>query len=1268
MSPIKTRSNLVFAQDHLKQKLSSKPKLDSTFYSTFDSRFNLKPDAKNTSKQFVNNHSKRTSKKPVHRLIYIGIIVALASPNFGFAAPLDVDLPAQSLSLSLQQLGKAAGLTIVVDSKLVEGKSSPPVKGKLESSEILRRLLVNSELGQTVEGSNVIIQRKATLPSAENLKQNPNDLPLNAELSVVEVRAKRFYEIGPLPGLGLTKEQIPGNVQSITAKEIKESHSLSITDLMNKKLQSVNVNDYQGNPFQMDVTYRGFTAGPQIGTPQGLSVFLDGIRVNEPFGDIVNWDMIPMNALAGVDVFPGSNPIFGLNTLGGAFSMKTKDGFSNEGVDADILTGSFGRKQLQAEAGWNNGTVALFGAGNFFLEDGWRENSPSKVNQFFGKASYRGDKLDLNLSTLIVGTDLVGNGLLPSEMYKQNRNGSFTAEDTTKNRLEQFQLSGAFQATDTFSITGQVYRRNSDRKQRGADVYTEFGDKAKNRNLRAGEEYTCVYNSTGRAAEYGLPDYYVLDLPDPASDTFGFSNEFLFDYFIQDSSIATPNYSLSNGATGAPPVSESFNRKLPDEFVRIANFNFNFHKNFQQTNYGTGTTDLSGEYGTSPLGNGEYFYSFNGPVFNNIFAQGSDAANGLPLNTNSNINPFGSFDFYYYSVDDNGNVMKHIVAFLKPDNMQNCNATQSSHRGGIREFLTELDPITNNHIRVDGLYQDNGTGKGVVEGTPTAIFNNGFINQQTDGASIQFNWNLPKHKFMIGASIDSSEAEYANEQMLGLLDPSRKAYLAPDQIRNEYAAARIGVSNNDFSGNSITKSIYASETWSPIETLHLSGAVRYNMTKTKIELATRRLLDQFDDISNFYSTPDYYNIAVNGVRPNTGYKIPDLSMVLEAPQKEKHSYYSLNPSLGASWQAQENLNVFGNVSQGTRTPSVIELGCAFDHTLVPGPRGPLEKSIAENRSCHLPNTLAGDPHLPQIKATTFDVGIRGAYANLWGFDNVEWNLGVYRTNLKDDIYLITFPGNKNFFDTIGKTRRQGLEAGISAAFGKASFRLNYALTDATFQSNFEMAADDNSSAQRAVDGEYCNFLGVCTYSDPEDDVGRIRVKPGNRMPGVPLHNLNASFNYEVTSNWQVGISAVAHSSAFLRGNENNAHEQGKGITVSLPTYDEFGAPDGGFRQVQRRPANNPGKVDGYATFNFQTSYKFNQEWTGTMIINNLFDKEYFSAGRLGRNPFSPSINGAIGPDGYNHNSGDWLSTNFLAPGAPRGIWFSLNWQFDPNKK
>ena len=70
------------------------------------------------------------------------------------------------------------------------------------------------------------------------------------------------------------------------------------------------------------------------------------------------------------------------------------------------------------------------------------------------------------------------------------------------------------------------------------------------------------------------------------------------------------------------------------------------------------------------------------------------------------------------------------------------------------------------------------------------------------------------------------------------------------------------------------------------------------------------------------------------MRPTTGYKIPDLSKLLnKAAETEKFSYYSLNPSLGATWQAKENLNVFANWAKGTRVPSVIELGCALDHTI-----------------------------------------------------------------------------------------------------------------------------------------------------------------------------------------------------------------------------------------------------------------------------------------------------------------------------------------------
>ena len=1139
-------------------------------------------------------------------------------------------IPSGTLTQTLNKFAQRSGVVLVFDPALTQSIDSKGLSGSFTTRQGFEQLLQGSGLELVNDQHGGFYLDKSTKPQPkDNLPGEKSSLDFKVD--AIEVRAKRFYEIGPLPGLGLTKEEIPGNVQSLTAKDIKEAHSLSITDLMNSKLQSVNVNDYQGNPFQMDVQYRGFTAGPQIGTPQGLSVFFDGIRVNEPFGDVVNWDMLPLNALASFDVFPGSNPIFGLGTLGGALSMKTKDGFNNPGVDAEILNGSYGRRQLQATGGWNNGTVAGFAAANIFLEDGWRDNSPSRVNQVFGKGSYRGDKLDLNLSTLVVWNDLVGNGLLPNEMYRQDRNGVFTSPDTTDNRLWQFQLSGSYFVSDNFTITGQAYRRNSKRKSVGADVYTEYGNQRVKRNLRSGEQWTCLYDSDNAN---GLPNYYVMTQTDA-------SNPFAHPFFSDPTSgyqfTGVPDWSL---ITATDPG--AFNKELPPEVLAHAISQFNLYKNPRQAiayvPQGQGPIDvpMGDTVGYSNSDMSEPLYQFQ---TNEASLTGQNVFVGLSAAPTVQ---------YYWTADestaDPTDGIRHVILVVPARNAATCN------QGGMQAYPDaegELNELDSNGlpIVVDGAYDTFGAGRGTVEGTPTAVLTNTQIDQITDGASVQFNWNYPKHKFMLGASIDTPSATYSSGQRLGLMDAQRNVFLAPNEIRDQYAAADIEVHNNDFSGKSLTKSLYASETWSPIETLHFTGAMRYNETRGSNKIASRTFGTFVFDLSDYLNFPDNYNTCVNGVCPTTGYKTPDLSNVLNKPEREKFSYYSLNPSLGVSWQAKESLNLHANWAQGTRTPSVIELGCALDKTVViTGYNGPDPiygyKSIAENRSCSLPSTLSGDPYLPQIRAQTIDVGARGR----WG-EHFEWNIGAYRTDLKDDIYLVTFPGNKSFFDTIGNTRRQGIEAGFTASIDKLSLRFNYALTDATFQDSFTMASDHNSSATFG------------TGQDAYLQTRSIRVNPGNRMPGVPLHNLNATLSYDITSKWRVGLTAVAHSSAYVRGNENNEHEKGVTQYITAANGDV----------LARQPTSNPGSVAGYAVFNFRTSYKLNSEWTASLMINNLFDREYFTAGRLGRNPFSPSIQGAIGPDGYNHNSNDWLSTNFIAPGAPRGIWFSLGYEFDPRK-
>jgi len=1130
-----------------------------------------------------------------------------------FSVPVNVNIPAQPLANSLHDLGKATGMNISFPNDAVSGKTAPEVRGRMTRKEALQRVLGESGLVPKAEGNNIFIQKP------------PKDEKKDLQLDKVEVRAKRFYEVGPLPGLGLTKEQIPGNVQSISAKEIKEAHSLSITDLMNRKLQSVTVNDYQGNPFQMDVQYRGFTAGPQIGTPQGLSVFLDGVRVNEPFGDVVNWDMIPMNALAGVDVFPGSNPIFGLNTLGGAFAMKTKDGFNNAGADVDVLTGSYGRKQLQLEGGWNNGTVGLFAAGNFFLEDGWRKNSPSRVNQLFTKASYRGDKLDLNLSALLVQTNLVGNGLLPSQMYEQDRNDVFTSPDKTKNKLGQFQLSGSYFVDDSFTITGQVYRRNSKRQQKGSDVFTDYKSTLLSRRRpNAGEEYTCLFASTNA---YGIPDYYVIPVNESAGQTLtdvnllGGATSFIDDYvnngFVSTAYDAYKNTALDSSYATAVKTIHDFYRNQLESAIYI--------QNGQNTDINTGPDIIDG------FGNIAPSYVAGAAVFG--------GANILPLfggTDNIVYNP----DTYFYTTASNGDLIKNHVIFTAPVNTDACSATRAAD-GLSGEPYSQLDS-NGNPVFVDGA-SAGGNAPGVVEGTPTGIVTNNQIEQVVDGASLQFNWNLDKHKFMVGLSIDVANADYSNTSQLGFLDANRKVYLDPDQAAPQFIGAMQPIENNNFEGTQTTKSIYFSETWSPVDSLHITTSGRYNQTQTKSKIAARYGIGSIA-IGDLDGIPDQYNTCNGDCTTNpppVNYRDSRfLASQLDAAETEKFSFYSFNPSLGATWQAKENLNLFANWAQGTRVPSVVELGCAFDDTPTPGLGGVVgPKSIVENRQCTLPTTLSGDPFLPQIKATTYDIGMRGTFDTSSQFDRLDWNVGAYQTDLKDDIYFVAVGNGAGFFQTVGKTRRRGIEAGLSGKKDRWGFGVNYSITDATFEDDFLMLSNDNSSAT-LVSG-YGNV---------------IEVKKGSRMPGVALQNLNANVSYDITPEWKMSLSTVVHSDSFLRGNENNEHKVGV-----IPDRGQ-----GSVGNALLRPTSNPGKVDGYATFNFQTSYKISKEWSATMLINNIFDKEYFTAGRLGRNPFSPSIHGAIGPDGYNHNSNDWLSTNFIAPGAPRGVWFSLNWHFAPD--
>ena len=265
----------------------------------------------------------------------------------------------------------------------------------------------------------------------------------------------------PLPSIGLTIDQMPSNVQSVKAKDIADSQALDITDFMNRNMSGVYINENQGNPLQPDVNYHGFTASPLLGTPQGMSVYMDGVRLNQSFGDTVSWDLIPKNAISGMQLYSG-NPLFGLNTLGGAVSIQTKDGRSSPGGSVEFTTGSFGRKIGEFEYGGvsKDNSVDYFLAGTWFNEDGWRDHSASDNKQLFTKLGWQGEKTDLKLTYSYAKSDLNGNGTAPLSLLATDYSKVYTWPDNTKNESHFVNLNWSHYFTDNVQLTGNSYYRN----------------------------------------------------------------------------------------------------------------------------------------------------------------------------------------------------------------------------------------------------------------------------------------------------------------------------------------------------------------------------------------------------------------------------------------------------------------------------------------------------------------------------------------------------------------------------------------------------------------------------------------------------------------------------------------------------------------------------------------------------------------------------------------------------------------------------------------
>jgi iron complex outermembrane recepter protein len=265
--------------------------------------------------------------------------------------------------------------------------------------------------------------------------------------------------VTPVPGFKVDKDKIPGNIQTLRSSDLTRNGAASVLGALDQQVSGVNFNDTLADPFQPEVLFRGFEASPVLGTPQGMAVYQNGVRVNEAFGDTVNWDLIPDIAIDRIDVLNATS-VFGLNALGGAMTVTMKNGFTYQGFDATVSGGSFNQRQAQAEYGVNDGTLGAYVAVNGLKEGGWRHFAQDRVKQYYLDLSFHADPITSDLSYSRANNRLFGQGAAPVQSLAISPENVFTGPQNNIDNLDMITLNTAYNFTPTLALSNVVYFRN----------------------------------------------------------------------------------------------------------------------------------------------------------------------------------------------------------------------------------------------------------------------------------------------------------------------------------------------------------------------------------------------------------------------------------------------------------------------------------------------------------------------------------------------------------------------------------------------------------------------------------------------------------------------------------------------------------------------------------------------------------------------------------------------------------------------------------------
>ncbi|MBY0464482.1 MAG: TonB-dependent receptor, partial [Burkholderiales bacterium] len=446
--------------------------------------------------------------------------------------------------------------------------------------------------------------------------------------------------------------------------------------------------------------------------------------------------------------------------------------------------------------------------------------------------------------------------------------------------------------------------------------------------------------------------------------------------------------------------------------------------------------------------------------------------------------------------------------------------------------------------------------------------------QRNHGLSGQWTWRNTlagnPSQTTVGAAYDASQVSFNQTAQLG--------YLNPDRTVTGVNSFADGVNGGDvdgepydsrvkLSGRTQVASLYAANTLT-FNHFHLTTSARYNHNR----------------ISNTDLIHSGTAASLSG----------------------DHRFSRLNPSVGLTYAPSKALVAYAAYNEGSRAPSTIELGCANP-----------------DQPCKLPNAMAGDPPLKQVVTKTIEGGVRGMTDA-----GLTWNVGAFRAVNHDDIQFVADDqAGFGYFKNMGKTRRQGLEWGLSGKVGALKLGANLTWLDATYQSTETFNGTGNSSNSSATSG----VRGID---------GSITVRPGDRIPLLPRQILKLSAAYKASPTLSFGASVLSQGSMYARGNENNAHQ-----------------PDGVYYL-------GSGKVERFTVVNVSVNYKPVPRVELFFKVDNLFNTHYKTSAQLGSTGFDKNGNFVARPFAPVAGQYPVQQATFYAPGAPRSFLLGLKYLFD----